>query len=246
MLLVVLDVVLVYYNVFEVVDLVYDCLLLVFICVLVEWVFIVNGYVMVDVFYVVLDSFEIDILGCIYYKVMGLKGELVFGYEDLLLVFVNVKCLEVYLVLVCFYQVDYYNQFICIVVLLQLVYDDSMCGIVLIQVGEIMEGCNGMMCKILFDMLWCQGMLVIVVVLLVWFVVCFVLCLVMQFKGEVELCVLIDLFGFDLVLVYKEMCLLVQVMNGYMGWLQVFISVQWCFIVDVLYQLCMLLMVLKI
>jgi two-component system sensor histidine kinase TctE len=88
---------------------------------------------------VALDSFETDTLGRIYYKVTGLKGELVSGYEDLPPVPANVKRSEVYPALVRFYQADYHGQPIRIAALLQPVYDDSMRGIALIQVGETME-----------------------------------------------------------------------------------------------------------
>ncbi|MGC8160159.1 sensor histidine kinase N-terminal domain-containing protein, partial [Salmonella enterica] len=66
------------------------------------------------------------------------------GYEDLPPVPANVKRSEVYPALVRFYQADYHNQPIRIAALLQPVYDDSMRGIALIQVGETMEGRNGM------------------------------------------------------------------------------------------------------
>ncbi|MFX6226174.1 sensor histidine kinase N-terminal domain-containing protein, partial [Acinetobacter baumannii] len=75
-----------------------------------ERVSIVNGHVTADVPYVALDSFETDTLGRIYYKVTGLKGELVSGYEDLPPVPANVKRSEVYPALVRFYQADYHNQ----------------------------------------------------------------------------------------------------------------------------------------
>ena len=50
---------------------------------LAERVSIVGGKVVADVPYVALDSFETDTLGRIYYKVTGLHGETVSGYDDL-------------------------------------------------------------------------------------------------------------------------------------------------------------------
>jgi two-component system sensor histidine kinase TctE len=138
-LLVALDAVSVYYNALEVADLAYDRSLLASTRALAERVSIVDGHVTADVPYVALDSFETDTLGRIYYKVTGLKGELVSGYEDLPPVPANVKRSEVYPALVRFYQADYHGQPIRIAALLQPVYDDSMRGIALIQVGETME-----------------------------------------------------------------------------------------------------------
>ncbi|MFJ3314962.1 sensor histidine kinase [Herbaspirillum huttiense] len=244
-LLVALDAVSVYYNALEVADLAYDRSLLASTRALAERVSIVNGHVTADVPYVALDSFETDTLGRIYYKVTGLKGELVSGYEDLPPVPANVKRSEVYPALVRFYQADYHNQPIRIAALLQPVYDDSMRGIALIQVGETMEGRNGMTRKILFDTLWRQGTLVSVAALLVWFAVRFVLRPVMQLKGEVESRAPTDLSGFDPALVHKEMRPLVQAMNGYMGRLQALISAQRRFIADASHQLRTPLTVLK-
>ena len=244
-LLVAVDAVSVYYNALEVADLAYDRSLLASTRALAERVSIVDGHVTADVPYVALDSFETDNLGRIYYKVTGLKGELVSGYDDLPPVPANVKRSEVYPALVRFYQADYHEQPIRIAALLQPVYDDSMRGIALIQVGETMEGRNGMTRKILFDTLWRQGTLVSVAALLVWFAVRFVLRPVMQLKGEVESRAPTDLSGFDPALVHKEMRPLVQAMNGYMGRLQALISAQRRFIADASHQLRTPLTVLK-
>lgn len=244
-LLVAVDAVSVYYNALEVADLAYDRSLLASTRALAERVSIVDGHVTADVPYVALDSFETDTLGRIYYKVTGLKGELVSGYEDLPPVPADVKRSEVYPALVRFYQADYHNQPIRIAALLQPVYDDSMRGIALIQVGETMEGRNGMTRKILFDTLWRQGTLVTVAALLVWFAVRFVLRPVMQLKGEVESRAPTDLSGFDPALVHKEMRPLVRAMNGYMGRLQALISAQRRFIADASHQLRTPLTVLK-
>lgn len=244
-LLVALDAVSVYTNALEVADLAYDRSLLASTRALAERVSIGDGHVTADVPYVALDSFETDTLGRIYYKVTGLKGELVSGYEDLPPVPANVKRSEAYPALVRFYQADYHNQPIRIAALLQPVYDDSMRGIALIQVGETMEARNGMTRKILFDTLWRQGTLVTVAALLVWFAVRFVLRPVMQLKGEVESRAPTDLSGFDPALVHKEMRPLVQAMNGYMGRLQALISAQRRFIADASHQLRTPLTVLK-
>ncbi|KAF1046055.1 MAG: Swarming motility regulation sensor protein RssA [Herbaspirillum frisingense] len=244
-LLVAVDAVSVYYNALEVADLAYDRSLLASTRALAERVSIVDGHVTADVPYVALDSFETDTLGRIYYKVTGLNGELVSGYGDLPPVPADVKRSEAYPALVRFYQADYHNQPIRIAALLQPVYDDSMRGIALIQVGETMDARNGMTRKILFDTLWRQGTLVSVAALLVWFAVRFVLRPVMQLREEVESRAPTDLSGFDTALVHKEMRPLVLAMNGYMERLQALINGQRRFIADASHQLRTPLTVLK-
>ncbi|WDZ95904.1 sensor histidine kinase N-terminal domain-containing protein [Herbaspirillum sp. WKF16] len=245
MLLVAVDAVSVYYNALEVADLAYDRSLLASTRALAERVSISDGHVTADVPYVALDSFETDTLGRIYYKVTGLQGELVSGYGDLPPVPPEVQRSEAYPALVRFYQADYHDQPIRIAALLQPVYDDSMRGIALIQVGETMDTRNGMTRKILFDTLWRQGTLVSVAALLVWFAVRFVLRPVMQLRGEVESRAPTDLSGFDPALVHKEMRPLVLAMNGYMDRLQALISGQRRFIADASHQLRTPLTVLK-
>ncbi|WP_432240161.1 sensor histidine kinase [Herbaspirillum robiniae] len=244
-LLVAVDAVSVYYNALEVADLAYDRSLLASTRALAERVSVVDGHVTADVPYVALDSFETDTLGRIYYKVTGPGGELVSGYGDLPPVPPDVKRSEAYPALVRFYQADYHNQPIRIAALLQPVYDDSMRGIALIQVGETMDARNGMTRKILFDTLWRQGTLVSVAALLVWFAVRFVLRPVMQLREEVESRAPTDLSGFDPALVHKEMRPLVLAMNGYMERLQTLINGQRRFIADASHQLRTPLTVLK-
>jgi two-component system sensor histidine kinase TctE len=100
---------------------------------------VVDGKVVADVPYVALDSFETDTLGRIYYKVTGIAGETVSGYADLPPVPANVPRSEAYPALVRFYHANYNGQPVRIAALLQPVYDDSMRGIALIQVGETLE-----------------------------------------------------------------------------------------------------------
>ena len=181
LILVALDAVSVYYNALEVADIAYDRSLLASTRALAERVSVVNGHVVADVPYVALDSFETDTLGRIYYKVAGVKGEFVSGYDDLPPLPADVKRSEAYPALVRFYQADYHGQPVRIAALYQPVYDDSMRGIALIQVGETMDARRGMTRKILFDTMWRQGVLVVVAALLVWFAVRFVL---RQFQSD--------------------------------------------------------------
>lgn len=244
-ILVAIDAVSVYSNALDAADLAYDRSLLASTRALAERVSIVGSKVVADVPYVALDSFETDTLGRLYYKVTGINGEFVSGYDDLPPVPANVPRSDVYPALVRFYHADYHEQPIRIAALLQPVYDDTMRGIALIQVGETMDARRGLTRKILFDTLWRQAVLVLAAALLTWFAVRFVLRPLMRLRTEVEQRATTDLSDFDPALVHKELRPLVAAMNGYMARLQSLITGQRRFIADASHQLRTPLTVLK-
>jgi len=244
-LLVVIDAVSVYSNALEAADLAYDRSLLASTRALAERVSIVDGKVVADVPYVALDSFETDTLGRIYYKVTGIKGEVVSGYDDLPPLPKDIARSDAYPALVYFYSAIYRGEPLRIAALYQPVYDDTMRGIALIQVGESREARRDLSRKILFDTLWRQATLVLAAAVLVWFAVRFVLRPLMQLKRDVEARAPTDLSDFDPALVHKEVRPLVEAMNGYMARLQTLIAGQRRFIADASHQLRTPLTVLK-
>jgi two-component system sensor histidine kinase TctE len=244
-LLEILNTVSVYRNAVDAADQAYDRSLLASTRALAERVSVVDGKVVADVPYVALDSFETDTLGRIYYKVTGIKGETVSGYEDLPPVPSNVPRSENYPALVRFYHASYNGQPVRIAALLQPVYDDSMRGITLIQVGETLDARRGLTNKILFDTIAWQASLVLVAGLLVWFAVRLVLSPLMRLKNEVETRSVSDLYDLDPALVHKEVRPLVQAMNASMSRIQELIASQRRFIADASHQLRTPLTVLK-
>jgi len=154
LILVAIDAVSVYRNAVDVADLAYDRSLLASTRALAERVAIVGGKVVADVPYVALDSFETDTLGRIYYKVTGINGEFVSGYADLPALPPDVPRSDIYPALVRFYHASYRGEAVRIAALYQPVYDDTMRGIALIQVGESMDARLGLSRKILLDPLW--------------------------------------------------------------------------------------------
>ena len=243
--LVTLNTVSVYHNALDAADVAYDRSLLASTRALAERVSIVGGKVVADVPYVALDSFETDTLGRIYYKVTGINGETVSGYGDLPAVPANVPRSEAYPALVRFYHANYNGQPVRIAALLQPVYDDSMRGIALIQVGETLEARRGLSNQILFDTLTWQALLLLALALLVWFAVRLVLQPLMRLKIAVETRSLNDSSDVDPALVHKEVRPLVAAMNSSRSRLQLLISSQRRFIADASHQLRTPLTVLK-
>jgi two-component system sensor histidine kinase TctE len=244
-LLVALNSVSVYRNALDAADVAYDRSLLASTRALAERVSIRDGKVVADVPYVALDSFETDTLGRIFYKVSGIDGETVSGYDDLPAVPPKVARSEAYPALVRFYHADYNGEAVRIAALLQPVYDEKMRGIVLIQVGETLDARRGLSRKILIDTLVRQAVLVLAVATLVWFAVRLVLRPLMRLKHEVEHRALDDLSDVDQALVHKEVRPLVAAMNGTMSRMQHLIASQRRFIADASHQLRTPLTVLK-
>jgi two-component system sensor histidine kinase TctE len=245
LVLVALNTISVYRNALDAADVAYDRSLLASTRALAERVSVVDGKVVADVPYVALDSFETDTLGRIYYKVTGIKGETVSGYGDLPPVPANVPRSEAYPALVRFYHANYNGQPVRIAALLQPVYDDSMRGIALIQVGETLEARRGLSNQILFDTLIWQALLLAAVALLVWFAVRLVLAPLMRLKIAVETRSLNDSSDVDATLVHKEVRPLVAAMNSSRARLHILISSQRRFIADASHQLRTPLTVLK-
>lgn len=233
----VLNTVSAYHNALDAADIAYDRSLLASTRALAERVSISGGKVVADVPYVALDSFETDTLGRIYYKVTGLAGETVSGYDDLPPVPQDVPRSESYPALVRFYHAQYNGQPIRIAALLQPVYDDSMRGIALIQVGETLDARRGLTNKILLDTVLWQAGLVAAAALLIWFAVRLVLQPLMRLKREVESRSVSDLSDLDPALVHREVRPLVEAMNASMSRIAGLINSQRRFIADASHQL---------
>nr|WP_323145067.1 sensor histidine kinase N-terminal domain-containing protein [Massilia sp. SGZ-792] len=234
-----------YRDALEAADIAYDRSLLSSTRALAERVSVRDGKVVADVPYVALDSFETDTLGRIYYKVSGLHGETVSGYDDLPPVPKDAPRSELYPALVRFYHADYNGEPVRIAALLQPVYDDSMRGIALIQVGETLDARRALSRRILVNTLLRQAVMVLAVATLVWFAVGLVLRPLMRLKNEVETRDLSDMSNMDEALVHKEVRPLVAAMNGTMARMQDLIASQRRFIADASHQLRTPLAVLK-
>jgi two-component system sensor histidine kinase TctE len=144
-----------------------------------------------------------------------------------------------------FYHADYNGEPVRIAALLQPVYDDSMRGIALIQVGETLDARRALSRRILLNTLLRQALLVLAVATLVWFAVRLVLQPLMRLKQVVETRAVSDLSDVDAALVHREVRPLVAAMNGTMARMQALIASQRRFIADASHQLRTPLTVLK-
>lgn len=243
--LVLLNTVSLYRDALSAADMAYDRSLLASTRALAERVTVRDGKVAADVPYVALDSFETDTLGRIYYRVGGLHGETVSGYDDLPPVPADVPRSELYPALVRFYHATYNGEDLRIAALLQPVFDDSMRGIALIQVGETLGARRALSRRILVNTLVRQAILVLAVATLVWFAVRLVLSPLMLLKDEFETRPLLDLSDVDPALVHKEVRPLVASLNGTMARMQHLVASQRRFIADASHQLRTPLTVLK-
>ncbi len=243
--LVALNTISLYRDAIDAADMAYDRSLLASTRALAERVSVHDGKVVADVPYVALDSFETDTLGRIYYRVGGLHGETVSGYDDLPPVPANVPRSELYPALVRFYHASYNGEELRIAALLQPVYDDSMRGIALIQVGETLDARRALSRRILVSTLARQAILVLAVATLVWVAVRLVLRPLMRLKDEFGTRPLSDLSDVDQALVHKEVRPLVATLNGTMARMQNLVASQRRFIADASHQLRTPLTVLK-
>lgn len=162
----------------ELVNIVYDCMLIVLVYLIGDLLCIENGELKVLLLYVVLEIYEVDYLSCMIYCINGLDGKFFEGDQDLFFYKGKVDKEVIYLVLVYIYEDIYNGVLVRVVVLFQLVVINDLCGVVLVQVVEMMENCSVLVCKIFWEMLICQVVLLVVIVLVILYVVWCVLQLV--------------------------------------------------------------------
>jgi two-component system sensor histidine kinase TctE len=121
--------------------------------------------------YSALEAFEADNRSRIYYRVSGLKGEMVSGFNDMPAWRSDIPQKNLYAALVNFYDDEYRGVPVRMAVLLQPVSGVYEQGMATIQVAETLELRQTLARQILIDTLWRQAALVIVIALVVVFVV---------------------------------------------------------------------------
>lgn len=121
--------------------------------------------------YSALEAFEADNRSRIFYRVSGLKGEMVSGFRDMPDWRRDIPQKNLYAALVNFYDDEYRGVPVRMAVLLQPVSGVYEQGMATIQVAETLELRQTLARQILIDTLWRQAALVVVIALVVVFVV---------------------------------------------------------------------------
>jgi two-component system sensor histidine kinase TctE len=123
------------------------------------------------VLYSALEPFEADNRSRMFYRVSGFAGEMVSGFEDLPPWRGTLPAKGPYAALVDFYDGEYRGEPVRVAVLLQPVSGEDGRGMATIQVAETLELRQTLARQILFDTLWRQALLVLVITAVVVWVV---------------------------------------------------------------------------
>jgi two-component system, OmpR family, sensor histidine kinase TctE len=121
--------------------------------------------------YSALEAFEADTRSQMFYKVSGIQGEWVSGFDDLPPWRGTIPARGIYAALVDFYDDRYRDRDVRVAVLLQPVASGDGRGMATIQVAETLELRQTLARQILFDTLWRQAaLLAVVAAVVVWVV----------------------------------------------------------------------------
>ena len=121
--------------------------------------------------YAALEAFETDSRSRLYFKVLGFKGEMVSGYEDLPPWTGRLPEQSAYPALVDFYDDRYQGEPVRMAVLVQPVAGQTGMGLATIQVAETLDLRRGLARELLLDTLWRQAALLAVIAAVVGVVV---------------------------------------------------------------------------
>jgi two-component system sensor histidine kinase TctE len=146
-------------------DVAYDRTLLASTRAIAERVTAEENGVTVDLPYTAIDVFEADLPGRIYYKVTGLAGELVSGYDDFPPMPPGTPRSELYPALVHFYNAEYRGQPVRAAALYHPVSGPGGRGVTIVNVGETLEARHTFARGLLVQTLAQQGLLVALVAL---------------------------------------------------------------------------------
>lgn len=196
-----------------------------------------DGRVAVEVPYVALDFFESDLRGRVYYRVGGLDGGAVSGYDDLPSLPPDVPRSEDYFALARFYDDSYRGEAVRVVALHQPVFDEATRGMALIQVAETLVSREALTRKLMLDTIARQLLLVALAALVIAFVVRTAFRPLGRLRSELDARVAGDLTPIDARGVPREVAALVAGMNDYVGRLRGTLGRQERFIADASHQL---------
>ncbi len=215
----------------------YDRSLLAVARVIAERVDLHEGRVVVEVPYVALDFFEADLRGRVFYRVTGLKGEFVSGFDDLPALPDGIARSEDYFALARFYDAQYRGEPVRIVALHQPVLDESQRGMALVQVAETLVSREGITGRLLRGALVREAVLVLLVAVVILVVVRVALRPVEKLREDLASREPTNLAPLAAHGLPSEVRPIVEGMNDYMRRLRVLLDAQERFIADASHQL---------
>lgn len=196
-----------------------------------------GGRVAVEVPYIALDFFESDLRGRVYYRVGGLEGDFVSGWDDLPAPPPGVPRSQDYFALAHFYDDSYRGEAVRVVALHQPVYDERPRGMALVQVAETLASRETLTRRLLADTLARQLLLVALAALVIVVVVRVALKPLGRLRAGLDARAAGDLSPIDPAGAPREVGALVAGMNDYMGRLKGTLDRQERFIADASHQL---------
>lgn len=196
-----------------------------------------GGHVAVEVPYVALDFFESDQRGRVFYRVGGLEGDFVSGWDDLPAPPKGVPRSEDYFALAHFYDDRYRGEAVRVVALHHPVFDERPRGMALVQVAETLASREALTRRLLLDTVVRQLFLVALAALVIVVVVRVAFRPLGRLRADLDARTAGDLSPIDPSGAPKEVGALVAGMNDYVGRLRGTLERQERFIADASHQL---------
>jgi two-component system sensor histidine kinase TctE len=218
----------------------YDRLLLASVKAIADRVSIAGGEVTVDIPYVALELFESNIRERIFYKVTGPAGQTITGYEDL-----PAPPRTAPRDHPIFFRSDYHGDNLYQAALYKPIYDPTVKGAVLIQVGETAESREALSRRILYDGLARQALLIVLAALLLWLGLRYMLRPLMRLRDSISQRSSTDFTPVEETGVQSEVRPLIEAINQHTQRIDRMISERVSFIADATHQVRTRLTILK-
>jgi two-component system sensor histidine kinase TctE len=218
----------------------YDRLLLASVKAIADRVTISGGEISVDIPYVALELFESNIRERIFYKVSAPDGSTITGYEDLPPPPAGAARNRA-----TFFRSEYHGESLYQAALYKQLYDPTVQGMVLIQVGETAESREALSRQILYDGLVRQGLLITFAAVLLLLGARYALKPLLRLRDSIAQRAWTDLTPVDETGVQSEVRPLIQALNQHTGRIDRMINSRVAFIADAAHQIRTRLTILK-
>ncbi|MGZ5660439.1 MAG: sensor histidine kinase N-terminal domain-containing protein [Usitatibacter sp.] len=218
----------------------YDRLLLASVKAIADRVTVSDGEISVDIPYVALELFESNIRERIFYKVSGPDGATLTGYEDL-----PAPPPSAGRDRPTFFRSEYHGESLYQAALFKPLYDPTIKGMVLIQVGETAESREALSRRILYDGLVRQGLLIVFAGALLALGARYALKPLLRLRDSIARRASTDLTPVDESQVQSEVRPLIQALNQHTERIDRMINSRVSFIADAAHQIRTRLTILK-